>query len=394
MAKVRFKKDTQDSFFGHFLYSRIIPKDHFLVKAKEIIPWDRFTRKLLKYYKGAGEYGRTAYEPSKILRMLFLSYLYNLSERETEEFANLHLAGKFFVGLGADEMAPDHSTLTTFKDRIAKSAGLAAYESLFNEMVRIALEKGIVFGQIQTIDSVHTIADVNLTKDKFRQEKQDKPPRDKDASWGVKKVKKVKQADGTLKEEKQSFYGYKTHASANAGNGIVTSLTITGGEASDGKELPTLVNKDRKLGIVKEGELIKEKGKLEVAGGTAYTADKAYDDGDNHEFLKVKKLQSAIILKNTRINSKQEKNNRYWQEFKDRLIYQEATRQRYKVEQPFGLAKHYHGFTRCRYIGKTKMAIQSYLTFMVLNLKRIIKLTEEVSFRNSSLYAYVPISGG
>lgn len=393
MPQVRFKKDTQDSFFGHFLYSRVIPKDHFLVKARETIPWERFTRKLLKYYKGAGEYGRTAYEPSKILRMLFLSYLYNLSERETEEFANLHLAGKFFAGLGADETAPDHSTLTTFKDRIRESAGLAAYEAIFNEMVRVALEKGIVFGSIQTIDSVHTIADVNLNKDKFRQEKKGKPPRDRDASWGVKKMKKVKQKDGTVKEDKQSFYGYKTHASINAQNGIITAIKVTGGEASDGKELPHLVNKDRKLGITEEGKLTKENGKLTVSGGTAYTADKAYDDGDNHEFLKVKLLQSAIILKDTRTGSKQEDNNKLWQEFKDREIYREASRQRYKAEQPFGLAKHYHGFARCRYLGKTRMAIQSYLTFMTLNLKRIIKLTENVSLRGNPAYVYMPIRG-
>lgn len=243
MPQVRFKKDTQDSFFGHFLYSRILPRNHFLVRARETIPWDRFTHKLLRYYKGAGEYGRTAYEPAKILRMLFLSYLYNLSERETEDFANLHLAGKFFVGLGADEFAPDHSTLTTFKDRIAKSAGLKAYEALFNEMVKIAMEKGITFGSVQTVDSVHTVANVNLTKDKFRQEKKDKPPRDKDARWGVKKVKKIKQDDGTIKEEKESFYGYKTHISQNAENGLVTSMTVTGGEAPDNKELSTLVNR-------------------------------------------------------------------------------------------------------------------------------------------------------
>lgn len=393
MAKVRFKKDTQDSFFGHFLYSRILPKNHFLVRAKEIIPWDRFTHKLLKYYKGAGEYGRTAYEPAKILRMLLLSYLYDISERETEEFVNLNLAAKYFVSLGVDEHAPDYSSLTTFKERIIKAVGIKGYEALFNELLRIAMEKGITFGTIQTIDSVHTIANVNLTKDKFRQEKQNKPPRDKDATWGVKKMKKVKQKDGTVKEEKESFYGYKTHVAANAKNGIVTSMTITGGEAPDGKELPTLVNKDRKLRIAKEGELTKENGKLEIAGGTAYTADKAYDDGDNHEFLKVKKLQSAIILKETRTDSKQEENNKLWQEFKDREIYGQAVKQRYKAEQPFGLAKHYHGFTKCRYIGRTKMAIQSYLTFMVLNLKRIISLTEGIAFKNSNLYAYAPIRG-
>ena len=394
MAKVRFKKDTQDSFFGHFLYEQVLPRDHFLVRARESLPWKGYTKKILKYYKGAGEYGRTAYEPAKMFRMLLLSYLYNISERETEEFVNLNLAAKYFVSLGVDEHAPDHSSLTIFKERIIKTAGIKGYEALFNEMVRIAMEKGITFGAVQTIDSVHTIANVNLTKDKFKQKKKGKPPRDKDASWGVKKVKKVKQPDGTVKEVKDSFYGYKTHVSKNAENGLVTSMTITGGEAPDGKELPALVNKDRKLGIAKEGEIQKDNGQLTIKGGTAYTADKAYDDGDNHEFLKVKKLQSAIILKDTRTNSKQEENNKLWQHFKDRDIYQKATKLRYTAEQPFGLAKHYHGFARCRYIGKTKMAIQSYLTFMVLNLKRIINLTEGIPFRNSSLYAYASIRGG
>jgi len=183
-----------------------------------------------------------------------------------------------------DEHAPDHSSLTTFKDRIIKAAGIKGYEAIFNELLRIALEQGITFGSIQTIDSVHTIANVNLTKDKFRQEKKNKLPRDPDARWGVKKVKKIKQADGTVKDEKVSFYGYKTHVAANAENGLVTSLTVTGGETPDGKELPTLVNKDRKLGITREGEITRENGRLEVKGGAAYTADKAYDDGDLHEF--------------------------------------------------------------------------------------------------------------
>lgn len=394
MAKVRFKKDTQDSFFGNFLYEQVLPKDHFLVRARESLPWKRFTAKLLKYYKGAGEYGRTAYEPTKMLRMLLLSYLYNITERETEEFVNLNLAAKFFVSLGVDEHAPDHSSLTTFKERIIIAAGIKGYEAIFNELLRIAMEQGITFGSIQTIDSVHTIANVNLTKDKFRQKRQNKPPRDPEARWGVKKIKKVKREDGTVRDEKISFYGYKTHVSQNAASGIVTALTITGGEAPDGKQLPALVNKDKRLGIAKEGMITKEAGRLAVSGGSAYTADKAYDDGDNHEFLKVKKLQSAIILKDTRTDSKQEENNKLWQEFKDRDIYKEATKLRYTAEQPFGLAKHYHGFGRCKYTGRTKMAIQSYLTFMVLNLKRIMSLTERISFRNSSLYAYAPIRGG
>ncbi len=387
MNTIRFKKDTRNSFFGDFLYAQILPRHHFLVKAKDAIPWERFTVKLLRYYKGGGEYGRASYEPTKMLRMLLLSYLYNISERDTEEFVTLNLAGKYFVGLGADEAAPDHSSLTTFKERIIGAAGIKGYEAIFNELLRIAMRKGIVFGQIHTVDSVHTIALVNIPKDTFRKEKEGKGPRDPDARWGVKKIRKVKQEDGTVKTVSDSFYGYKTHVSRDTGSGLVTALTVTGGEAADGGELPPLVNKDRKLGIVTEGTITGE-------GGTAYTADKAYDDGDNHTFLETRGLQSVIILKDTRTESKQKNNNAYWQAFKDREIYKKATALRYMAEQPFGLAKRCHGFARARYLGKTKMAIQSYLTFMAFNLKSIIKATAGVGFRGSLTYATLPIRAG
>lgn len=395
MANVHFKKDTQDSFFGQFLYQQVLPRDHFLVKAKDVIPWGNFTVKLLPHYKGGAEYGRSPYEPAKILRMLMIAFLYGISERETEEFVTLNLAAKYFVGLGVDEAAPDHSTLTTFKNRIITDVGIQGYEALFNEMLRIAQGKGITFGSIQIVDSVHTIANVNIPKDEKRKAKQSKPPRDPDAAWGVKRVKKVKQADGTTIAVKETFYGYKTHVAHNAQTGLTTAIRITDGSEPDNEQLPTLVNKDHKLGITKEGEWKKnqDKGKHTLDGGTAYTADKAYDDGDNHEFLTVRNLHSAIILKDNRTTTKQKENNHAWQAYKERPIYQEAKSSRYKVEQPFGTAKTYHRFARCRYLGKTKMAIQAYLTFMTLNLKRMMVLTTGVPFRNGLAYAAEP-SGG
>jgi len=43
----------------------------------------------------------------------------------------------FFLGLCANEEAPDASTLTLFKSRRAENAGLRAYEQLFGEIIRI-----------------------------------------------------------------------------------------------------------------------------------------------------------------------------------------------------------------------------------------------------------------
>ena len=50
----------------------------------------------------------------------------------------------------------------------------------------------------------------------------------------------------------------------------------------------------------------------------------------------------------------------------------------------FGEAKKWHGFGRCRYSGFIRHAIQSYLTFMALNLKRLVKLLTGVSFRGEA----------
>ena len=82
--------------------------------------------------------------------------------------ANDSLSISFFLGLGADEKAPDHSTLTLFKNRLINNAGAKAYEELFNEIIIIAMEKGVKFGKLQVVDSVHTIADVNLVKEERR----------------------------------------------------------------------------------------------------------------------------------------------------------------------------------------------------------------------------------
>jgi len=161
MAKVRCKKTSVDSFFGNFLYEQKVSKNHFLRKLSEVVDWDRFTMKLLSYYQGKGEIGQAPYNPTIILKMLLLSYLWNVSERMVEILANDSLSIGLFLGLGADEKAPDHSTLTLFKNRLIQNVGLKAYEELFDEIIRIAKVRGVKFGQLQVVDSVHLVADVN-----------------------------------------------------------------------------------------------------------------------------------------------------------------------------------------------------------------------------------------
>jgi len=97
-----------------------------------------------------------------MLKMLPLSYLYDISERQVEILANDSLSIGFFLRSGADEIASDHSTSTLlFNNRLSSNSGTKAYEELFDQLLSIAHTRGVNFGRLQLVDSVHLAADVN-----------------------------------------------------------------------------------------------------------------------------------------------------------------------------------------------------------------------------------------
>ena len=73
IARERFKEGKRDSFFRSFIYQQVVPKDHFLVKLNEVVPWQRFTYKLVKYYRGKAKEGRPPYDPAVLPKMLLVS---------------------------------------------------------------------------------------------------------------------------------------------------------------------------------------------------------------------------------------------------------------------------------------------------------------------------------
>jgi len=353
MAK-RFRPSGEDSFYGDCLYEMVVPQKHFLRQLRGLLDWDDYARPLLKVYKGEAEVGGVPYHPSVLFRMLLVSYLYNLSERQVEEHVNDSLAAKYFVGLAVHQQAPDHSSLTVFKDRILGKKGPQGFEDLFQRVVKLAREKGIEFGKMQIVDSTHSTADVDVKKDDQRQGGGDKP-RDPDAGWVVKGRKKVRTAEGGLAQVVKSFYGFKAHMSMNAQSEIVTSLVATPGNRYDGHQLRPLVNKDREVGVE----------------ASIYAGDRGYDDGDNHEMLRSGGKHSALCLNEYRTRKYPEG---LWVEMQASEEYQTGLRVRYKIEQKNAEAKRRHGLDRCRYLGWRKYSLQAFMTGIVLNLKRIVKL--------------------
>lgn len=360
----RFRRAEANSFFGAFIYDRVIPAQHFLRRLRQLIDWEDITKGFVDAYKGGAEYGPPPYPPSVIVRMLVLSRLYNLSERQTEETVNFNMAAKFFVGLEVDQAAPDHSTLSVFKRRLSENWRTAeAFEELFKQVVRLARAKGIRFGQLQVVDSTHSVANVDVSEDD-RRRKEGKGPRDPDARWGAKGKVQVRRPDGEGEMRTKYFYGYKQHISLNAATGIVTAAVHTSGEAADGKQLAELVRKDEEVGVEAE----------------VYVGDRGYDDGDNHEMLEAKGKKSALRLNKYR-TQKKDRNKEKWVKMVGSAAYELGQKERYKVEQKIAEGKRYHGLGRCQYIGKVRYAIQGYLTLIALNIKRMVKLLTGTTFR-------------
>ena len=363
MENPRFIETGSSSFFGEYLYDQIVPQSHFLRQLNQIINWERFTRRLIKLYKGGGVVGRPPFNPAMVLKMELIAYLYQLTERQVEVYVNENMPAKYFVGLAADQSAPDHSTLTVFWERLVKRGRQKVFEEMLGEIVQIALRSGIRFGAIQIVDSVHSIANVNTDKDQKRQGK-GKGPRDPDAGWGVKHTRKVQNEEGKKEEQVQYFYGYKAHISLNAENSLITSLETSSGQAYDGHHFTSLVDHDLEQQLPVE----------------TYTADKAYDDGENHYNLAVRGLHSAIRLKKTRMDKKDDA-KQVWISLHQTLQYQQGLKERYKIERKFGETKQGHGFCRCRYLGRLGFTMQAFFTAIMLNLKRLVKLLTGVGFK-------------
>lgn len=362
-SQPRFQDTGRGSFFGDFVYDQLIPRDHFLVALERLFDWEALTSQLIRLYKGQGLVGRAPYPPVLVFKMLFLSYLFGVSERQMQDVAQYHLVVKWFLGLAIHADAPDHSTLSKFKARLLGNKGEQMLEGIFGEVLQQARAQGLVLGSLQVLDSVHTQADVNLDKDD-RRKGQGQPARDPQAQVVDKGERDIVEPDGKRVKRHLRYRGYKTHVAVNAQTGIVTSLSATPGNRSDNREAPRLIAHDQEQHL----------------GVRAYGGDKAYDDTDLFARLEALGLRGYFHLRRFR-TEKQDPNKEVWLALQADAEYQAARAQRYRVEQPFGPLKQKHGFGRCRYLGLERYRIQALLTFLVSNLKRMVKLLTGLTYR-------------
>src|SRR5580765_1475285 len=80
------------------IFQATVREDHYLRRVKAVIGFERFRSLLAATY--SADQGRPAIEPLLLLKLEFLQYQYNHSDRQVLEQARSHMAYRYFLDLG------------------------------------------------------------------------------------------------------------------------------------------------------------------------------------------------------------------------------------------------------------------------------------------------------
>jgi transposase len=113
--------DRSEALFYYFRLEDQVPETHLLRLIDQHISFAFVREKLKESYSDTG---RPSIDPELLLRILLIGHLYGItSERKLVEELRMHLAWRWFTGLGFDQEIPHHSTFS--KNRHGpRSAGL------------------------------------------------------------------------------------------------------------------------------------------------------------------------------------------------------------------------------------------------------------------------------
>jgi transposase len=140
--------DRSEALFYYFRLEDQVPETHLLRLIEKHISFAFVREKLKASYSDTG---RPSIDPELLLRILLIGYLYGItSERKLVEELRMHLAWRWFTGLGFDQEIPHHSTFS--KNRHGRFQESKLFEELFEQIVLRCVEVGLVQGKNLSVD--------------------------------------------------------------------------------------------------------------------------------------------------------------------------------------------------------------------------------------------------
>jgi transposase len=257
------KKTHQEKLFIQFQLSDYVPADNFYRQLKGILDLDFLYKSTSAYY---GKEGQKSVDPVVFMKLMLVGYLENInSDRRIIRTSGMRMDILFFLGHDLDEELPWHSTLS----RTRKLYGEEQFVSLFKQVLKLCVDRGLLSGKRQSIDSA--LIRANASKDSmlekqvmedakaFTKELDDnveedpnppvKPKGGNDNGSGKKKGVSNKthyspadpDARLTKKPGKPMNLYYRSQVSVDTASHFITYIQAFDGNAADNMSLPEVI---------------------------------------------------------------------------------------------------------------------------------------------------------
>lgn len=150
------RKTFEEKLFTNFQLSDRVPLDNFYRRLSETLDL-RFLRKTTAHYYGTE--GQESIDPIVFFKLILVGYLENLgSDRRIITTASMRLDILYFIGYNLDEPLPWHSTLS----RTRQLYGEEVFKELFKKVLKACIDKGMVSGRRQAVDSALIKANASM----------------------------------------------------------------------------------------------------------------------------------------------------------------------------------------------------------------------------------------
>ena len=195
-----------------------------IVNWKEILEIVQVVDRTDKYQGGA---------PHKDLlvkvKMIFLQFLYNLSDPELEDQVNDRLSFQKFVGIGFTTTIPDYTTIWRFRERLIEEK---LNDKLFEKILGYIDERGLLLKQGTIIDATIIESSNRPLSKKKRKALEATPSSQIDTD-----------ADSTKKRGKY-YFGHKGHIGTDIGSKIIRKRDFSSAKPHDSNYKDKLLSGD------------------------------------------------------------------------------------------------------------------------------------------------------
>ena len=297
--------------------------DALLQKINDFVDWSVLVKEIKPLYKSSAK-GRPSIPVKYMIMILFLQYLYNLSDPQLEDALIDRLSFQRFVGFSFSDEVPDFTTIWRFRERLVKADILEKLFALIFEMIERKgghLKKGRI-----------TIIDATIIPAARKAPKKGDPP----------SPQKDHDARATKKGNK-GYFGYKGHVGMDRETGLVHHAEFTGAHVHDSQEFDQFLT-----------------GEEEAA-----FADKAYASAERKRAFLERGIYYGILDKGYRnrpLSVREKRENK------------RKSRIRNQVERVFAHLKKWYGYVQARYVTHGRNKLQFLFLCMLYNVRRALVL--------------------